>query len=170
MKRQIWAVVVGVALGILQGAWLPANGGNITGLELPLIWTVWLISRFRFQEAVVAAVLAGFARGTLSGLPQPYWSLAYAIITGITILLFVRIFTNRSWPGLLGLSIAAYVGLGAVDYLGRWLLSLLGAVSEPRLPDPGLAIAGLFMQLTTIIILFVLRGFISRFLPDRARR
>lgn len=121
MKPQAFMIhgLTGAVLGIFQVAWLANLALPLRSMEIILIYAVALIIRFRFREAVLAAAVGGLSRGLLSAMPAPLWSVIYAACAALSVFLFTRIFTNRSWPGLLGLTAMSYAAFHACIALAR---------------------------------------------------
>lgn len=150
---------VAFALGLVQGAFMPSLAHPLAAIDLPLIFMVWLTAHFRFREAVIAALIAGLVRGVPSALPALAWAVAYAAGAGVVVWLFTRVFTNRSWPGLLGLTAAAYIALHTLLTAIRLSFAVVeGAPAATAFAGGtfGSAVAALATQLGAVIVIFAL--------------
>jgi hypothetical protein len=136
------------AAGLLQGALLPDLPRPFAAIDLPLLLAAWLAIRFRFPESLLAAAVAGLTRGALSAMPALVWALAYAACAAAVIFLFTRVFTNRSWTGLLGLTATAYASLHLLTALARLVFAFaVGASTDDAFA--GLSVGGALLALLT---------------------
>lgn len=159
------SVLGGFLLGTIQGAFMPSLPQAVAALDLTLIFTVWLVTRFRFREALVAAGVAGISRGVLAALPAMLWAAAYLIAAGVAVALFTRIFTNRSWSGILGLTAVTYAVFHALLTTIRLAATVTeGAPTAAAWTDvtAASAAAALATQLGAAVIIFGLSAWFSR--------
>lgn len=166
--------VAAFAVALLQGALLPSFPRPFASIDLSLILMVWLVATFHFRDGAVTAIVTGVTAGALSAMPFGTHLVAYGASTWFAIMLFTRVFTNRSWAALLGLSTATYFFFHCILALSRFARAVLAGLPLSLTwagATPGSTIAALATQLTAVVMtMFVVAAIRRAFGSARGSR
>jgi hypothetical protein len=124
-----------VALAVLQAGFVSALPFPANAVHVPLVLIVGLIVRFRFDGALIAAAAAGVAADALSaGFPGVRTALLIGVAAAL-IAAFTTVFTNHSWPGIIGLNVCGFLllraSIAATSAIGAWLAGVPAGAPSP---------------------------------------
>lgn len=159
MNRIAAVILAAIALAALHASFFTALPSPISSIDLSLVLIVGLVGAFRFRDAILAAACVGATTDTLSAMPFGTHLMIDIIVTILTILLFTRIFTNHSWPGLLSLNAVAFIILHSMLTLTRLGRAVLGGFStHAAIGNATLsgALAALALQIAATLIVMLL--------------
>ncbi len=170
----IQAILIAIAVAVLHTTFFSALPWPLSTIDLPLIVILTLIGTFRFRDALLSALFAGTTIDLLSIMPFGTHVLVYLLVTLITIFLFTRVFTNHSWPGLLGMSAVAFSILHTLLLITRFTRAVFHGLSLDAALGNATAlhiIIALTIQLAAVLTMMVVaamaRGLFSRFFFTR---
>ncbi len=170
MARAFLLFIAAMAVGILQAAFVRALPLPFSGLQLPLIMIVGLVTVFRTREAFVAAFICGLTLDSLSSLPTGTETAVLLALTVCTVMLFGRIFTNHSLLGTASLN-AVVFALGHFAFVVVDLTrSVFTGIPYSPLPNADSSRAFLYAlgaQIATVIFLLAVNDGIRKSVSKR---
>jgi hypothetical protein len=153
--RATLIIITSALLGILQAGFVRVLPSPLDGMMLPIVFVVGLIATFRFQEAFLAAFVSGLMMDVLSSLPPGTETVAMLALTGATIVLFTRIFTNYTLAGTFGINAAAFLMARALYWTIGAVRATFEGISYSTMPSAASAwtlVSSLLVQLVVALV------------------
>jgi len=161
MALYLIVIAASASLAIVQASFVRALPAPWSGLELPLLLLTALIMRLRTNEAFVAAFVAGIVADALSSFAPGTRTLLSLLVALGAAALATRVFSHRSFFGVVGITSAAYLlqraGMAGIRTVRAFLDGTAYAA-----PDAAPIFLGLLLQLAAAVVVMLVARFIAK--------